>query len=451
MRVRFAPSPTGALHIGSARTALYNWLLARGGDGTFLLRIEDTDRERSTPENVEQIFDVLRWLKLDWDEEPVFQSARAARHAEALERLLASGHAYRSSATAEEVKAFKLKHGFDRGFRGEAEDAGAIRLRVPDSGETAVHDVIRGEARFPNASMDDPVIARADGSALYNFAVAVDDLDAGITHVVRGEDHLSNTPKQLLVVEALGAEPPLYAHLPLLLGPDGRKLSKRHGAASVQELRDVGYLPEAVDNYIALLGAGFASDEEIFSLEELAQRFRLERVSKNPAVFDERKLRHMNGWYIRQLGVDQLTTRLEEFTGRGGLRPAVEIAAEKIQTLAEFWPLVSFLFEGPSDDGAAFDRVICSAGGAEILGRARDALAQIDPFTVPNVEHALRGVVEMLDAKPGKVFQPVRVAIAGTTVSPGIFESVTLLGRDEVLQRIDRTLARAKGECDDSR
>ncbi|HUE27556.1 MAG TPA: glutamate--tRNA ligase [Solirubrobacteraceae bacterium] len=446
MRVRFAPSPTGALHIGGARTALYNWLLARGQDGTLVLRIEDTDRQRSTPENVEQILDALRWLKLDWDEGPIFQSERAERHAEALEQLLASGHAYHSGATAEDVKAYKQQHGNDRGFRGEPEAEGAVRLRVPDDGETVVDDVIRGQARFPNVSMDDPVIARADGSVLYNFAVAVDDLDARITDVVRGEDHLSNTPKQLLVFEALGANPPRYAHLPLLLGPDGRKLSKRHGAASVQELREAGYLPEAVDNYIALLGAGFASDEEIFSLDELAARFRLDRVSKNPAVFDERKLRHMNGVYLRRLSTDDLTARLEQYTGRSGLRAAVEIAADKIQTLGEFWPLVSFLFDGPADDAAAFDRVITGNGGIETLRAARNALAAADPFTVENVEHALRGVVERIGAKPGQVFQPVRVAIAGTTVSPGIFESVTLLGREQTLARIDRALGLATGE-----
>src|SRR5947209_8160642 len=307
MRVRFAPSPTGALHIGGARTALYNWLVARGQGGTLVLRIEDTDRERSTPENVEQILDALRWLKLDWDEGPIFQTHRSARHSEVLEQLLHSGHAYRSTATGDDVRAYKEQHGASRGFRGDAQDAGAVRLRVPDDGVTEVHDVIRGTASFPNANMDDPVIARADGSALYNFAVAIDDLDAGITHVVRGEDHLSNTPKQLLVLEALGAQAPTYAHLPLLHGPDGRKLSKRHGAASVQELRDAGYLPEAVDNYIALLGAGFSADEEHFSLQELSQRFRLERVSKNPAVFDERKLRHMNGRWMRELTLDDLS------------------------------------------------------------------------------------------------------------------------------------------------
>jgi glutamyl-tRNA synthetase len=315
---------------------------------------------------------------------------------------------------------------------------------VPDERETVVHDVIRGQTRFPNVNMDDPVIAREDGSALYNFAVAVDDLDAGITHVVRGEDHLSNTPKQLLVFEALGAPAPTYAHLPLLHGPDGRKLSKRHGAASVQELRAAGYLPEAVDNYIALLGAGFAADEEHFSLDELAQRFRLDRVSKNPAVFDERKLRHMNGRHLRELGVDELTRRLEQYTGRTGLRPAVEIAADKIQMLEEFWPLVSFLYEGPVDDPAAFDKVICRDGGVELLRAAREAIAAAEPFDAGGVEHALRGVVERTGAKPGKVFQPVRVAIAGTTVSPGIFESVALLGREETLSRIDRALDRAR-------
>jgi glutamyl-tRNA synthetase len=443
IRVRFAPSPTGALHIGGARTALYNWLLARGQGGTLILRIEDTDRERSTPENVDQILDALRWLKLDWDEGPVFQSQRAERHAEVVNELLAGGRAYRTTATTEDVKAYKERHGQDRGFRGEPEDEGAVRLRVPDRQETVVDDLILGETRFPNASIDDPVIARADGTPVYNLAVAVDDLDAAITHVVRGSDHLSNTPKQLWVYEALGETPPQYAHLPLLLGPDGRKLSKRHGAASVQELRDAGYLPEAVDNYIALLGAGFASDEEYFTLEELAQRFRLDRVSKNPAVFDVQKLRHMNGRYLRELGIEELTRRLEEYTGRRGLRGAVVISAEKIQTLADFWPLSGFFFDGPVDDPVAFERTIEADGGAEILEAARAGLSAAEPFDQESVEAALRGVVESRGLKPGKVFQPVRVAISGTTASPGIFESVALLGREETIARIDRALARA--------
>jgi glutamyl-tRNA synthetase len=320
-----------------------------------------------------------------------------------------------------------------------------VRLRVPEAGDTVVDDIIYGATRFPNASLDDPVIARADGTPVYNFAVAVDDLDAAITHVVRGVDHLSNTPKQLLVFDALGLQAPSYAHLPLLNGPDGKKLSKRHGAASVQELRDAGYLPEAVDNYIALLGAGFAPDEEHFSLDELAERFRLERVSKNPAIFDERKLRHINGRHLRDLDVAELTARLQEFTGRDELQPAVEIAADKIQTLNEFWPLVAFLFDGPAKDPAAFERILLKDGGAECLRAARLALAGADPFTVESIEAALREVVETRGVKPGKVFQPLRVAITGTTVSPGIFESVALLGREETLARIDHALDEAGG------
>src|SRR5918997_1117099 len=284
MRVRFAPSPTGQLHIGGARTALYNWLLARKEGGTLVLRIEDTDRERSTPENVELILDALGWLELDWDEGPLSQAERAPAHTEAVERLLASGHAY--------------------------EDEGAVRLRVPDEGETVFHDAIRGAIVTPNSAIKDFVIRRSDGSALYNLAVAVDDRDMGITQVVRGEDHISNTPRQVMILRALGAEPPAYAHLPLLHGPDGKKLSKRHGAASVQELRAAGYLPEAVRNYLALLGWGDPDDETILSTDELVRRFSIERVSRNPARFDEQKLRWMNGRYLRELGVDELTRRL---------------------------------------------------------------------------------------------------------------------------------------------
>ncbi|HWE59046.1 MAG TPA: glutamate--tRNA ligase [Solirubrobacteraceae bacterium] len=450
MRVRFAPSPTGALHIGGARAALYNWLLAHGpgdgenggGGGSFVLRIEDTDRARSTEENVAQILDALTWLGLDWDEGPISQVGNTPRHQEVLAQLLADGHAYHSNATADDVRAYKEKHGADRGFRGAPEESGAVRLHVPDEGFTTFEDAVRGEVSFPNVSLDDPVIARADGSVLYNFAVAVDDLDSRITHVVRGEDHISNTPKQLLVFEALSAPAPIYAHLPLLHGPDGKKLSKRHGAASVQELRDAGYLPEAVNNYIALLGTGFAPDEEFFTKAEMAERFRLDRVSRSPAVFDEQKLRHFNGQHLRALSTDALTERLEQFTGRSGLRGAVEISREKIQTLADFWPLAGFLFDGPADDPKAFAKVIGADGGRESLSQARDALAELEPFTVDGIEHALREIVERNGLKPGQVFQPVRVAIAGTTVSPGIFESVALLGRERTLALIDQALSK---------
>src|SRR3954447_344128 len=309
VRVRFAPSPTGALHIGGARTALYNWLYARGRAGQLVLRIEDTDRERSTPENVKQILDALRWLELDWDEGPLSQAERADRHTAALERLLAAGGPHRDPPTAEDVGAWKAEHGAERGYRGEpSEDPGAaVRLRVPDEGETIVADVIRGPVAFPNPSYDDFVIARGDGSVLYNFAVAVDDAEMGITDVVRGDDHLSNTPKQLLVLAALGHRHPRYAHLPLLHGPDGRKLSKRHGAASVQELRDGGYLPAAVRNYLALLGWGADDDATLIPTAELVERFRVEDVGSAAAIFDEKKLRWVNGRYMRALPLDDYT------------------------------------------------------------------------------------------------------------------------------------------------
>ena len=442
MRVRFAPSPTGALHIGGARTALYNWLVARHGGGTLVLRIEDTDRERSTAENVGQILDALRWLELDWDEGPVLQSERAGRHAEVLEHLLADGHAYRSGATAEDVKAFKERHGAQRGFRGEPEAEGAVRLRVPEEGATVVRDLVRGDTRFAHEHLDDPVIARADGSVLYNFAVAVDDLDAGITHVIRGEDHLSNTPKQLLVLAALGAQQPHYAPLPLLHGPDGKKLSKRHGAASVQELRDAGFLPEAVRNYLALLGWGDADDETIIPTEELVRRFDVARVSRNPARFELDKLRWMNGRYMRELAVEDLAARLEAHTGRESLEPFAAIAQEKIQTLADFWPLAGPLVDGPVDDAAARERWL-GEEGREALAAAREALADLEDFSVESIDAALRGVVESRATKPKQVFQPLRVAIAGTTVSPGIFESLAVLGREEALARIDGALAGA--------
>jgi len=451
MRVRFAPSPTGALHIGGARTALFNWLLARHFGGELVLRIEDTDRERSTPENIEQILDALDWLQLDWDEGPIMQTDRGERHAQALAALLESGHAYRSTATAADVKQFKELYGADRGYRGRAEAEGAVRLRVPDEGATVVHDAIRGDTTFEHVHLDDPVIARADGSVLYNFAVAIDDLDAAITHVVRGEDHLSNTPKQLLVLEAAKAvgldrsrtgEPaqlPVYAHLPLLHGPDGKKLSKRHGAASVQELRDAGYLPEALRNYLALLGWGSGDDATVLSTEELIERFTLERVSRNPARFDEVKLRWLNGLYLRQLSPEELARRLEAFTGRRGLGEAARISQEKIQTLADFWPLAGPLLDGALEDPQARERWLGEEGRAA-LAQVRDALERTPSFDEQGVEAALATVIDERAAKPREVYQPLRVALTGSTVSPGIFESVALLGREETLARIERAL-----------
>jgi glutamyl-tRNA synthetase len=453
-RLRFAPSPTGFLHIGGARTALYNWLLARKSpENRLVLRLEDTDRERSTDEAVAQILDALEWLELDWDEGPHRQTERSERYAERLEELLRSGAAYWDSATADDVKHAKEASG-GGGYRGAPVDPGtpgaAVRLRVPDTGETVVEDLIRGRSAFENRLLDDFVIARADRSPLYNFAVAVDDSDMGITHVVRGEDHLSNTPRQLLVLDALGALPPAYAHLPLLHGTDGKPLSKRHGAASVQELRSAGYLPEAVRNYLALLGWGYDDTTTFFTTEDLIEKFSIERVSRSPAVFDEQKLRWMNGHYIRNLAPAELAARTADYLRREGLPgaddPRLEAACtavqDKVQTLAEIPQLVGFAFGPLEYDETSWSKVMTKDGARDVLARARDVLSATEPFDEEHLETGLRALAGDLGAKPGAVFQPVRVAVTGRTVSAGIFESLALLGRDEALSRVDAALAR---------
>jgi glutamyl-tRNA synthetase len=300
---------------------------------------------------------------------------------------------------------------------------------------------------FPNRSQDDFVIARGDGSVLYNFAVAVDDAEMGVTDVVRGDDHLSNTPKQLLVLRALGAPEPRYAHLPLLHGPDGRKLSKRHGSASAEELREAGYLPEAVRNYLALLGWGTQDDTTLISTEELVRRFRVEDVGRSSAVFDEQKLRWMNGRYMRQLPLEEYTRRVAGFLGRepdDRLQAGCAIAQEKAQTLAEVWPLIRFLFEPPVDDPAAWRKVM-GEETRDMLEAAGQALAGADGFEPADVESALAPLLERFDVKPARLYQPIRVAITGTTVSPGIFESLAALGREESISRIDDAIGRLSG------
>lgn len=448
------------MHIGGARTALYNWLVARGRGGALVLRIEDTDRERSTEANVEQILDALRWLGLDWDEGPISQHDRAPRHRERLEELLASGSAYRDATTGADVQEWRRENP-GRGYRGEALEGAAaagaaIRLRVPDAGTTVVDDAIRGEVEFDNALQDDPVIARADGSVLYNFAVAVDDADMGITDVIRGDDHLSNTPRQLLVLAALGEAPPRYAHLPLLHGPDGKKLSKRHGAASVQELREGGYLPAAVRNYLALLGWGDAYDETILSTDELVRRFSIDRVGRAAAIFDERKLRWLNGRYMRAEGLDRyeaaLAAHLERsdpdaaaaFAGASAdaRREACSIVQEKAQTVTEVWPLIAFLFTEP--DLAAVDpklwRKVMRPGTRPLLAAAAKGLAAAKGFEPAELEELLRGLIETEGVSATKILQPIRLAISGSNVSPGIFESLSALGRERALARLDRAI-----------
>ncbi len=450
LRFRFAPSPTGALHIGGARTALYNWLAARGSGGALVLRIEDTDRERSTEENVAQILDALRWLELDWDEGPISQFERAERHRSRLEELLEHGLAYPDTATADDVRAFRAANP-RRGYRGEPTDAegAAVRLRVPDEGETVVEDLIRGEIRFENRLQDDPVIARGDGSVLYNFAVAVDDAEMGITDVIRGDDHLSNTPKQLLCLRALGFEPPRYAHLPLLHGPDGKKLSKRHGAASVQELRGAGYLPAAVRNYIALLGWGTQDDTTLMSTEELVERFDIGRVGRAAAVFDEQKLRWVNCRFMREQDLGEYERRLTDHLNRSdpgaarafgeaepaARREACEIVREKAQTVGEVWPLIAFLFTDPEPDADAWRKVMKPAAAAP-LAAAEGALKGLEDWSPSGLERTLRRLIERESIGARKLLQPIRVAITGTSISPGIFESLAALGRGRSLERI---------------
>ena len=352
---------------------------------------------------------------------------------------------------------------------GAAADGAAIRLRVPDDGETVVDDAIRGGISFQNSLQDDPVIARADGSVLYNFAVAVDDADMGITDVIRGDDHLSNTPKQLLVLAALGEPAPRYAHLPLLHGPDGKKLSKRHGAASVQELREAGYLPAAVRNYLALLGWGTEDDETILATPELVERFSIGRVGRTAAIFDEKKLRWLNGRYMREQPLDDyeaaLTAHLERSDPAAARAfaaaspearaEACSIVRDKAQSVVEIWPLISFLFVDPATrdvDEKAWRKVM-KPGTEAVLSKAAAVLAEADPYDVETLERELRGLVEREGLSANKVLQPIRVAITGSTVSPGIFESLVALGRDDSIERIDRAIGRLReglpGDDDD--
>ncbi len=369
--------------------------------------------------------------------------------------MIEGGHAYYDPATAADVRAWKEAHG-GSGYRGEAreEPGAAVRLRVPDQGETVVEDLIRGPVRFANDAQDDFVIARGDGTPLYNLAVAVDDAEMGITDVVRGDDHLSNTPKQLLVLGALGVPPPRYAHLPLLHGPDGRKLSKRDRAASVQELRDLGYLPAAVRNYLALLGWGTEDDATILTTEELIDRFSIERVGRSAAIFDERKLRWINGRFMRELPLADYERRLldhlrlrapDDASAFAAASPerrraACEIVRDKAQTLDEIWPLVRFLFVEPERDSAAWKKVMTGDAGSA-LAEALEVLRAVDRFDTAAVEAALGAAVERSGRKPKDVYQPIRVAITGTTISPGIFDSLAALGRERSVERIEHAVA----------
>jgi glutamyl-tRNA synthetase len=415
-RVRFAPSPTGFLHIGGVHTALFNWLFARHEGGEFRLRIENTDTSREVAEASEQIQESLRWLGLDWDAEITFQLDRMERCREEARRLVSEGAAY--------------------------EDEGAIRIRMPDEGVTGWDDLIRGRIEYPNEKLEDLVAVRADGRPTYNFASPVEDWLDGITHVLRGEDHISNTPKQIRILEALGAPVPSYGHLANILGPDGRKLSKRHGAVSVEEFRREGYYAPALLNYLALLGWSYDDRTEVFSRAELVRLFTLDRVGASPAVFDYQKLTHLNGVYLRALPPDEYADALVAYLREQGFdwdealaRRAAPLVQEKIATLGEFPRFAGFFF-GPVEPAREL-----ADGAAPLLGEAREALAAVEPFEAEPIEQTLRALAERHGLKPRQAFEPIRIAVTGSKVSPGLFESIELLGRDETLERLSAAAA----------
>ena len=411
VRVRMAPSPTGFLHIGSVRTFLFNWLYARGQGGECLLRIENTDTSREVEEAVEQIQRSLRWVGIDWDGEVTFQLDRAERCREEAHRLVEAGAAY--------------------------EDEGAIRFRMPDEGVTGWDDAIRGRIEFDNAELEDLVLVRSDGRPTYNFASPVEDWLDGITHVIRGDDHISNTPKQIRILTALGSELPVYAHVPMINGPDGRKLSKRHGAVSTDEFRNDGYLPEALMNFLALLGWAPDGETTIMSADELRERFSLERVGASAATFDYEKLDWMNGVYLRALPVDEYAARLVSYLGEQGydwpddlVRASAPLVREKIERLGQFPAKAGFLFGEVEPDPALLDRTVLDA--------AAEAFEALDAWDAAAIEVALKELCERLEMKPRQAFQPIRVAVTGSTVSPGLYESLEVLGREESLARVRR-------------
>lgn len=479
VRVRFAPSPTGALHVGGARTAIYNWAFARRTGGVFILRIDDTDPGRSTAENTTQIMRSLKWLGLDWDEGPevdgpfgpYFQTQRAARYSAAMEHMKAKGSAYPCFCSAEELESKRASAragedgeesgGYDRTCRRLDPTAAAERiaagephvwrLAVPDGrGDIIVRDAVRGDTVFPADVMDDYVLVRADGTPTYNFATVVDDADMQITHVIRGDDHLSNTPRQILVYEALRRPVPLFAHLPMIWGPDGQKLSKRHGATSVEAFRDEGYLPEALLNHLALLGWSLDGETTIVPPDVLNTHFSLDRISKSPAVFDFEKLEWMNGAYIRGLEPDELAARMLPFLEAAGLatardletrrewfRELAALISERIKRLDEIVPWVRFLFADEIViDPKAAATILATEGAGLALAATYDTLASLEEWDSEAIERALRGLPEALQMKPRSLFQAVRVAVTGSTVSPPLFESLALLRREVVLARL---------------
>jgi len=450
---RFAPSPTGYLHIGGARTALFNWLFARNRGGKFILRIEDTDQERSTPEAVAAILTGMRWLGITWDEGPFFQMERMELYRKEADRLLREGKAYRCVCTKEELDArreeMKASGGKPR-YDGRCRDLSpaategkphVVRIRTPLSGQTVVRDLLRGDVVFGNAELDDLVLVRTDGSPTYNFVVVVDDASMGITHVLRGDDHLNNTPKQVLLYEALGRPLPAFGHFPLIHGMEGGKLSKRHDDVSVMAYREKGYLPEAMVNYLVRLGWGHG-DQEIFSLEEMQALFSLEHVGKSPSKFNLDRLLHLNAHYLKAADPGRIADLLVPFLAKRGIeaKPSPRLTAvvrtlqERARTLEEMAESAEYYFrEKPVDPKAAAKFLTKEI--APVLEEIAREFSTLDPFTSASMEEALKGVVERRGGNL-KMHQPIRVALTGGTASPGLFEVMEVLGKEEVVRRL---------------
>jgi glutamyl-tRNA synthetase len=461
---RFAPSPTGYLHIGGARTALFNWLYARAKGGKMLLRIEDTDRARSTEGAILAILDGLRWLELDWDGEPVYQLSRAARHREAAEQLLAEGKAYRCYSSAEELVAMRemaraagRAPGYDGTWRDRGENEApvgitpVIRFKAPREGETIIEDRVQGRVVFANKDLDDLVILRSDGTPTYNLSVVVDDHDMGITHVIRGDDHLTNAARQTQIYKALGWETPVFAHVPLIHGPDGAKLSKRHGALGVEAYRTMGYLPAALRNYLVRLGWSHG-DDEIMSTEEMVRWFDLDAIGRSAARFDFAKLENLNGHYIRAAPDAEIMQRLKALVpelpnggelaakigtaGWGKLERALPGLKERAKTLVEILDNAEYLF---AKRPIALDQQaakLLDEAGRKVLGAILPRLESADPWTPEALDAVVRAYAEEAGLKLGKVAQPLRAALTGRVTSPGIFDVLEVLGREESLARI---------------
>lgn len=477
VRVRFAPSPTGYLHVGGGRTALYNYLFARHNDGTFILRSDDTDAARSTAEFQEDIFDSLRWLGLDWDEgievggrfETYRQSERLERYQEVAARLVDIGKAYYSFATPEQLDQFRKEAmadgrspAYDGRFEPATDEAAArvaagepatVRFAVPRPGATNFTDVVRDEVTFDHVQVDDFVILRSNGTPTYHLASTVDDVDFEITHVIRGEDLLSSTPKHILITEAMGAERATYAHLSLLMGPDGKKLSKRHGHTAIKAYRDEGYLAPAMVNYLALLGWSPGDDETLVAVDDMIERFDLNTVSKNPAIFDTDKLQWMNGVYIREMPAAEFVSAVQ---------PQVEadlrrrLSDDEVETLAEVSALVQertkqltevpaqvrFLFGDIEYDETSWQKVMTKEGADIAVAGAKERLAALDVWSTESVEATLREMLETLELSARKGLQPLRVAVSGSSVSPPLFESIAALGQDRAISRLGEAMAK---------